>query len=189
MLTPDFLEAERFLYLIDPVAKEFTFQTIFSDKSDYKASTLLTNVMHGTFDELKIKLGAANNYGAGVFVMINQGDGIIHGDAKTCRTTANVKRVRALFVDLDGAPLEPAVNFKAAPSLIVHTSPIKFHVYWLTNKCPLEQFKPVQQSLAIQLNGDQMVCDLPRVMRLPGFYHTKGEPFLVKLIKPRQKEK
>ena len=145
-------------------------------------AAILNNVYHGTFEELKAKLGAANNFGAGIFLMVNEGDGLRHNGAKTCRTAASVKKVRALFVDLDGAPLEPALNYKIAPSMIISTSPNRYHAYWLVDNCPLQEFKQHQQALAKQLNGDPSVCDLPRVMRVPGFYHMKREPILVKII-------
>ena len=187
MLIPNFFEAERFLNKLDPTASEFTFQTISDDKSDSKKAAILTEVLHGSFEKLLVKLGARNNCRAGIFVMVNEGDGICHGKAKTCRTAANIQRIRALFVDLDGAPLEPALKFKIAPSMVVQTSPGRYHAYWLINHCPIDQFKVHQQELASQLNGDPVVCDLPRVMRLPGFYHMKREPYLVKLIESSSK--
>jgi AAA domain len=43
---------------------------------------------------------------------------------------------------------------------------------------PLDQFELLQIALADRFNGDTGVHDLPRVLRLPGFIHRKGEPFL-----------
>ena len=47
---------------------------------------------------------------------------------------------------------------------------------------PLDQFESVQKTLIARFDGDPAVHDLPRVMRLPGFYHHKHEPFLVRII-------
>ena len=62
--------------------------------------------------------------------------------------------------------------------MVVSSSPDRWHAYWLISDCPLETFGPTQQRLAAMFNGDPSVSDLPRVMRLPGFYHLKGEPFM-----------
>lgn len=188
MLQPNFAEAERYLKNLDPDTDMHTFQTLCDKKSGISPDkvAVLNNVFYGTFNELKFKLGALNNLGAGIFAMVNKGDGVCHGGAKTCRTIESVIAVRALFVDLDGAPLEPALNYKIKPSMVIQTSADRYHVYWLSENIQLDQFKPLQQALATNLNGDRAVCDLPRVMRLPGFYHMKGEPFMVKLIEPRE---
>jgi hypothetical protein len=47
----------------------------------------------------------------------------------------------------------------------------------------LEQFSKVQKAIAGRYKGDSSVHDLPRVMRLPGFVHRKGEPFVARVIK------
>jgi putative DNA primase/helicase len=67
------------------------------------------------------------------------------------------------------------------PHIVIESSPGKWHAYWLVSDSPLEQFKPLQQALAQRFNGDKAVCDLPRVMRLPGFLHQKGEPVLTRI--------
>ena len=41
-----------------------------------------------------------------------------------------------------------------------------------------EQFGAVQKAIAARYGGDPSVHDLPRVVRLPGFIHRKGKPFL-----------
>ncbi|MBK7079424.1 MAG: hypothetical protein IPH55_01405 [Betaproteobacteria bacterium] len=119
-----------------------------------------------------------------MFVMVNEGDGVVHEGSKTCRTAANVKQVRALFVDLDGAPLQPVAAAAVPPDIVVNSSPGKYHGYWLGVSCPLDAFTPAQLALAEKFGGDPSVNDLPRVMRLPGFFHQKGEPFMTRIIKP-----
>lgn len=175
----DFAQAERFIDSFSADGR-VTFQT-FCDKKDTSQSPgrSLTKVFHGTFEEHKRQLISLNTSGAGIFVTINETD--FHG-----RRTDNIVRVRALFVDLDGAPLEPVLTHCEPPHLVVETSPKRWHAYWLTNDCPLEEFSAAQKHLASQFNGDTSVCDLPRVMRLPGFFHQKDTPFLSQIILPSQ---
>lgn len=112
---------------------------------------------------------AMNERGAGIYLTINETDG-------TGRKEVNIKKVRSVFVDLDGSPLEPALKYN--PTLIVESSSGRFHCYWFTDDMPLEAFGPMQKNIARILNGDKKVFDLPRVLRVPGFYHKKGKPFL-----------
>jgi hypothetical protein len=97
------------------------------------------------------------------------------GDQKG-RKEANVQGVRAVFLDLDGAPLQPVLDAGVEPHAIVESSPGKWHVYWQVTGCALDQFKPAQIALAKKFGGDLNVNDLPRVLRVPGFVHQKGEP-------------
>jgi len=43
--------------------------------------------------------------------------------------------------------------------------------------------------LAERFAGDPLVSDLPRVMRLPGFYHQKNEPFLTHIVHINEQER
>jgi hypothetical protein len=52
----------------------------------------------------------------------------------------------------------------------------------LTADCPLDRFTETQKALATSLGTDPVVCDLPRVARLPGFIHHKGAPFRSRLL-------
>jgi hypothetical protein len=48
----------------------------------------------------------------------------------------------------------------------------------------LADFKSCQKALAAKFNGDPAVCDLARVMRVPGFWHLKADPFQTRLVIP-----
>jgi hypothetical protein len=181
IIVPDFEMAARFLFWLDPDGI-YTFQTLGDGKS--KSDRSLTRVFHGTLDQHKNELVRLNALGAGIFVMVNRGDGIIHPGKKTCRTTQNVLEVRALFVDLDGAPLDPVRDGGVHPDVIVESSPGKWHAYWFARDCPLGDFGLRQRQLAEKFQGDHVVHDLPRVMRLPGFVHQKTDPFMSNLIYP-----
>lgn len=173
--------ATSFLRLLDP-SGVFTFQVI-PEARDARFPTF-QRVEHGTFEEHRRLLTIMNNRGAGIFVMVNAGDGVVRDGARTCRTTANVTRVRALFVDLDGAPIVPVLTSALSPDWVVQSSPGRWHAYWAVNDCPLPSFERAQDALAARFGGDPKVKDLPRVMRLPGFFHRKAEPYLSELYLP-----
>lgn len=162
----DRAEAQRFLRYFARTC--FSFQTF--DESTRKDKAL-TRLRHGSFEEHAEELEALNKQGAGVFFTVNETDG-------KGRTISNIVKVCALFVDLDGAPLEPVLAHSVPPHIVVATSPERWHAYWLTDDCPLERFKDAQQRLLQTFGGDPAVCDLPRVMRLPGFLNQKATPFL-----------
>lgn len=170
-LSPDLVIARRFLETLAPDGQG-TFQTFGDHKATKQAE--LARILQGSLDDHATTLADLNRQGAGVFVMVNQGD--LKG-----RKEANVQKVRAVFVDLDGAPLEPVLQCAAPPHAVVETSPGRYHVYWRLSDCGLQQFRTLQQALAARFGGDPSVNDLPRVMRLPGFYHRKGEPTLTTL--------
>ncbi|MBZ0096989.1 MAG: DUF5906 domain-containing protein [Sulfuricella sp.] len=176
-LAPDFDEARRFLSALDPAAASFTFQT-FDDGHEPK-NKRLSRILHGSFENHRHELARLNVQGAGVFVMVNKGDGL-------GRKADNVTGVRALFVDLDGSPLEPVLAVNVEPHIAVESSSSRFHAYWLAEGCPLERFTPLQEALAAKFDGDPKVKDLPRVMRLPGFWHLKGKPFQTRIIQTKQ---
>ena len=101
----------------------------------------------------------------------------------TCRNAVNVVAVRAVFVDLDGSPIASVLE-ALHPDIVVESSPGRWHGYWLTNDCPLGDFRTRQQQIAAKFAGDPKVIDLPRVMRLPGFFHQKAEPFITRVTFP-----
>ena len=173
-LVPDYTVAATFLNTLGKgVDNEFTFQTFQDNKSD-KKNKALNKILHGSLDDHFEELSRLNQQGAGVFIMVNKGDG-------WGRKAENVIAVRAVFVDLDGSPLAPILEAKAPPHIITESSPGRYHAYWLVRDLPLDKFNKVQSALAKKFNGDPAVCDLPRVMRLPGFYWQKdSEPFLTK---------
>lgn len=165
-------DAAIFLAALDAAGADFTFQT-FDDTPEKKPG--FAQVNHGPFEAHADYLARMNARGAGVFVTVNATDGM-------GRKANNVQRVRALFVDLDGSPLQPVLdNSPLAPQIIVESSPDRWHAYWLVRDCPLDRFKVAQQVLAKRFAGDEKVCDLPRVMRLPGFEHRKGAPFVTRI--------
>jgi Protein of unknown function (DUF3631)/RepB DNA-primase N-terminal domain len=186
-MEPDRTAAEQFLAALDPTATRWTFQT-FDDsklrreqrKARGEKIDPFAQIIHGTLKGHWRELVKLNAQGAGIFVTINETD--FKG-----RTAENIKNVRALFVDLDGSPLDPVLAEGALPPhIITETSPGRWHAYWRVGGFMLEvyreDFTPLQKSIAARFGGDPMVHDLPRVMRLPGFVHFKGEPFLSRIV-------
>jgi hypothetical protein len=168
----------RFLNILAP-SQPVTFQT-YSDHDDLKVKRPdgtdydpNAGWRHGTLKQHADLLTRLNTRGAGVFVMTNEGDG-------KGRAAKNVQRVRALFIDTDGAPYPAELPLK--PHLVVQSSPGRWHLYWLVDGVLLDSFSTLQKALAEHYGTDPSVNDLPRVMRLPGFYHRKGEPVLVELL-------
>jgi putative DNA primase/helicase len=156
--------------------ERLTFQ-IFDDRKGISAERKnAARIIHYE-DGCLERLASFNNGGNGVFVAINSTD-------RKGRKAENIVAVRALFVDLDGAPLEPVLASAAEPHIVVETSPGRFHCYWQVVDCGLHQFSALQSQLAEKFNGDKSVHDLPRVMRLPGFFHQKQQPpVMTKIIR------
>ncbi len=165
--TIDADEAERFLARLD-ASPAFAFRT-FADRKDAQAPG---RNYSGTLASLRERLVADNHEGRGVFVVVNAGG----------QTGASIARIRAVFADLDGAPLDPVIACDLQPHIIVESSPDRFHAYWITEGLALSDFKPVQHRIAAMFGSDESVDDLPRVMRLPGFIHAKGEPFRSRIV-------
>jgi hypothetical protein len=165
--------ANKFLCSLDENAEAFTFQT-FDDAQQRKPK--LAKVLNGNLQQHLKELTLLQNMGAGVFVTINRTD-------LTGRKSKNIQGVRAFFVDLDHSPLESFDKAPISPHMVVESSPGRFHGYWFVTDAPLERFTEIQKKLVDQFGGDPQVIDKPRVMRLPGFFHQKGKPFLTKIIR------
>lgn len=165
-------QAEAFLRFFEG---RHTFQT-FDDKGVDRS---LAGHNSADFEEIESKLLDMNKRGAGVFFTVNETDG-------KGRKAENITRVRAIFVDLDGADarekLAQVMSASIPPSLVVESSEQKFHCYWLVDTCSAQEFPAIQKALARKFGGDPAVHDIARVMRIPGFVHNKGNPFRTHLL-------
>lgn len=164
----------KYLDLLDPDARQWTFQT-FDDRKNKNGS--LTRTLHGTFLEHFATLWDLNKQGAGIFITVNETD--LLG-----RKKSNIRRVRAVFSDHDHADSSTPNTLSDSyltPSMVVESSKDKFHAYWLVDDCDLEDFPLLQKAIAETLNSDRSVNDVCRILRLPGFLHQKDEPIWVKL--------
>ena len=167
-------EAAKFLRAIDgdPEAEWLFFTVGDADRDDPK----LKKTIRGTLDQAWPTLVDLNERGAGIFVTINEVRGKV-------RKAKFVTAVRAAFVDLDGAPIEPVLASDPPPHVVVESSPGKYHACWRVADLPTNQFGAVQQMLQHRYDGDT-VSDLPRVMRLPGTLHLKqpDRPFIARVV-------
>jgi hypothetical protein len=136
ILLPHFEEAEAFLNALDGKDAQFTFQTfddveVWSDekqKNIKRQNKDLVRVYHGTFNEHKQKLASINKRGGGVFVTINETD--LKGSKKE-----NILKIRAVFVDLDGSPIQPILDLPEdlQPHIIIESSPNNYTWTSITN--------------------------------------------------------
>ncbi len=177
---PDIAQAKQFLECLAGADAEYHFQT-FDDDAD-RENAALVRVLVGTLAQHAEELARLNAQGAGVFVTINECSG-------PRRTADSVVKVRALFADCDDAPAVAALDsggIGIAPTMLIESSPGKRHAYWAAtlthDQVPVGEFKGLQKRIVARLGSDRKVCDLPRVMRLPGFWHRKAEPFMARIV-------
>lgn len=167
---PNLNQAEIFLKTLDPKADEFTFQT-FNDckhKPDRSLSRIITGKPRLILPELK----ALNRRGAGIFVTVNETDG-------KGRSLKNIVRPRAVWGEFDDGP--PLIC-PLEPSIVVESSPDKYHYYWLVNDLTHETHQNTMDHLVKEYASDPNAKDLSRVLRVPGFLHQKSTPQLSRLI-------
>lgn len=162
-------EAIKFLELLDPNTDQFCFRT-FDDDKNRKDGRLAKN-FKGLFGAVSPKLIARNKQGAGIFVVISEG-----GQKKN-----EINRIRYIFADTDGAPLQPLLD-ALRPHIVVESSSGNFHCYWQVEDCKVDLFNSVQTAIAAKYGTDANVADPSRVMRLPGFFHQKASPYLTNII-------
>lgn len=133
--------------------------------------------MRGTLPELWQVICNWQAQGYGAFVNISDMDG-------NGRETANVRASRVQVVDLDNMSAEQnmqrAMSWYPSPQFGVNSSPGKYHAYWsVPYYLDNDLFTVRQRKLRQLFDGDKRIVDSARVLRLPGTYHLKGEPFLV----------
>ena len=169
----------------------FTFQTFDEAQPEGNQRKRLTKVIHSNLSSVAQDLESLNGAGAGIFVAVNETNG--KGRKKT-----DIRVLRGWWADLD---LKNAIQevdldiirnrLPLAPTIIVET-PGGWHLYWLPRdpiSCPNDaiQIEHEDELRAIQnalepYGADPKVCDVARVMRVPGFLHQKKGPQPVELI-------
>ena len=136
--TTNIIQAQTFLNALEP-NRTFTFQTFDDGKKKRKE---LARIFHGTFAQHRGTLTALNNQGAGIFVMVNAGNG-------TGRSKANVTGIYAIFADFDGVSLPE--TWLLEPHIMVESSRSKYHIYWLVIDVSLEDFPIFQKVRNLEL--------------------------------------
>ncbi len=131
---------------------------------------------HGGYKKAEKSLKKKNETD-GVFFTVNELNE--HLDNGRHRTKKMVVRCRAVFMDDDNPADTPRDDFPLPPSVIVNSSPGKYHYYWLTDTDDQAAWNLVQRALITRYGGDKQAKDLTRYLRLPGFNHNKKDPYLV----------
>lgn len=142
---------------------------------------------YGKLEEMLPQLIQRNKQGYGIFVSVNAIDTpVFDQKGYPKRRNEDITRVRAVFADWD-KPNDPLPDIPLEPTMVVQTSPGKFHWYWClsgeSSDFPLSLFETVQRGISQRLGSDPSVIDLARIMRVPGFMNTKNlaKPALVVL--------
>jgi hypothetical protein len=168
--TVDLKAADNFLRTLDPQAVDFTFTTYdditLPNGRKRRARTLTNNLIHGPLSEVADRLRRLNARGAGVFIIMNAGDGLGRADA-------HVTGVRCVYQDDDTGA---ARDYPLPPSLIVETSPVRFQRCWLCNGLTFEDYRTIERCLVRHHGHDPNATGLSRVVRLPGLLHMKRTP-------------
>ncbi|GHU73398.1 hypothetical protein AGMMS49992_11810 [Clostridia bacterium] len=117
-----------------------------------------------------------NQQHRGVYFVVNYGG---HEDSE-------IKRINAQFVECDDLTFEEQQAqidaFPLPPSIVVKTAK-SLHVYWLMRDAKVCDFRRIQKKLVAQFHGDPVCVNESRVLRLPGFYHCKGDAVPVNCIR------
>ncbi len=140
---------------------------LFQILPDHRGSDVEPAGRFGRLADLLPALKRFNAEGAGIFLTINKTKG-------SRRKREDIVAARALFIDSDGTPMPG--EWKLAPSLIAtRANPGKWHAYWrLKPGEDVRRWPAAQRALAEIFGTDPAICDLPRVMRVPGFKHLKN---------------
>lgn len=130
--------------------------------------------LSGKFTDHDVTLKTYNDMGYGVFFTPNTGG---HSDAE-------INRFNAFFLDIDGEKGQVLPEKWHVDPTIITKRGDNYHVYWLLNPTTdCNQWCDIQQRLVEFYGADKAVKNPSRVMRIPGFTHTKvgsnGKPYEV----------
>ena len=160
--------AERFVELLTGIPDAAMHWRVIADPPDAEdARKLEPGPILARIEEMR-------NYqdqGFGVFVVVNAGG--------SCGS--QITDIRAVFIDADGRRLPE--RWHVQPHFIVIRDETHWHAYWLVGGVTVSQFTALQKRLISRYDSDPVVCDLARVMRVPGFKHLKtpNNPIEVRL--------
>lgn len=111
----------------------------------------------------------------GVFNNVHQTDG-------KGAWSENINRGRAIFVDDDDGKLNPEFVKKLLHPSIIVKSKRGYHYYWVTTDLSTEEIVVYQYAIATRLGTDTKVTDAARILRTPGFIHSKDANDLFKVV-------
>ena len=166
--------AIEFLRLLDPSPEaRFCIET-YTDKKDKpkpdRLSRRFVDCSNQQVEALLPELKMLNDDGAAIYIAVNEFDGQ--------RKIDNLRRVRGIHADLDGASEGQLKKLRATlpPTIAVQSSTAdKQHWYWLLTEdetLDADSAKAINQTL-VGLGADPAAVDVTRLLRLPGFRHMK----------------
>jgi len=164
-------EAARFLEMLEPDGINHLFVSFPDDEQTG------CRPFRGTLKQADRWIRERQDSGWGVFVTVQAMKG-------ADRKKDQVKTFRAIFADFDNGlpddlPLEP--------SIVVESSPRRFHFYWLTlDAAPITavDFAGIMGTMIAAHGADNGAKDAARVLRLPGTFNKKPKlkkPFPVRI--------
>lgn len=177
VLAPNLEQAQRYLEILDPGETRFSFAT-FDDvrgPDGKPRGDRLARTFHGTLAEHADELARLNARGAGVFVTINRTN--LAG-----RTAADITDIRAAWHDEDRANVTPILPADMPPHVIVETSPGRTQRLWRAEGLKPDQHRAVMRAMVERHGSDRAATDIARVLRLPGFFHMKRAPHMVRIV-------
>lgn len=126
---------------------------------------------------------ALNAKGWGIFWVPNEYEG--------ARKRENCTAIRWWFCDIDDGTKEEQLERISCcplkPSTIVETAN-GYHCYWGAKDATLTNWdRIVKRGIIPALEADPKASDPLRLLRLPDYYHNKGEPFWVRKVWARTK--
>lgn len=130
--------------------------------------------LHGTYEQQLPTLQAYNDMGYGVFFIPNEGG----------KSDDAINRFNAFFLDIDGDKGQVLPTLWHVEPTIILKRENNYHVYWLLNPTnDHDKWRNIEERLVSFYNADKAVKNASRVLRLPGFKHTKvgssGEPYII----------
>jgi hypothetical protein len=151
----------------------FTFRTYSDDKTKGKP---IEGFIHGSFDVAKRSL-ATRNHSKNSVCYNTQITDFKGGGIK------NIVGLRSIFIDDDTTGFQ-RTDFPLLPSLIVQTSPGKYQYTWLFDEPNVlyDEWSNMNHVLIDSWAHDPNCKDFSRILRVPGYIHNKGAPFLVTLV-------
>lgn len=148
---------------------------VFDDKKSGIFSGQKLSMECGKYASIEKTLKEHNAQNRGIFFVVNYGG----------QEDSLISRINAQFVESDELSFEEQQAqidaFPLPPSMIIKTKK-SLHTYWFVKGAKVELFRGIQKQLVKQFHGDPMCVNESRVMRLPGFYHCKGDPVMVECI-------
>lgn len=148
---------------------------VFDDKKRGIFSGQKLSMECGKYASIEKTLKEHNAQNRGIFFVVNYGG----------QEDSLISRINAQFVESDELSFEEQQAqidaFPLPPSMIIKTKK-SLHTYWFVKGAKVELFRGIQKQLVKQFHGDPMCVNESRIMRLPGFYHCKGDPVMVECI-------